>query len=312
MKWKVAVAALALVCLCARANAADDASCRNVRFADVGWSDIVASTALASVVLEAIGYTPSVTVASIPVALTGLKNKQIDVLTGYWHPAMDAMMQPYVAAGQIKVMDQPNLEGARYSLAVPQYLFDRGLKTFADIARFQKELQGKIHGIEPGNEGNALIRGMIRDNRFGLQNFQLIESSETAMLVEARSAARSRKPIVFLAWEPHPMNVQIKMRYLSGGDDVFGPNLGEAKVYTAIATPYPARCPNAATFLKNLQFSSDMESQVMAAILEGARPAVAARNVLKTRLAAVDPWLRGVTTFDGRDALPEAMSALKR
>ena len=312
MKCKWVAAALALASLCLPAVAAEDPSCRNVRFADVGWSDIAASTAIASVVLEALGYTPTLTFASIPVALTGLKNKQIDVFLGYWNPAMTPLVEPFVKAGQITVLEQPNLVGAKYSLAVPQYWYDKGLKSFADIARFQKELQGKIHGIEPGNDGNALIQSMIRDNKFGLQNFQLVESTEAGMLTEAQAAVRNRKAIVFLGWEPHPMNAQMKLRYLSGGDDVFGPNLGEARVYTAMPVAYETRCPNVAAFLKNLQFSTDMENQVMGPILERVRPSVAARGFLKRNLALVEPWLRGVTTFDGRDGLAEVMAALKR
>ena len=58
------------------------------------------------------------------------------------------------------------------------------------------------------------------------------QSSEAGLLVTVERAIREKKPVVFLAWEPHPMNFQMKINYLSGGDDVFGPNYGEARVYT--------------------------------------------------------------------------------
>ena len=310
-KMKIGAAA-ALVALCFPAAWAEDASCKAVRFADVGWSDIAATTGLATVVLEGLGYKPAVTIASIPITFAGIKNKQIDVFLGYWNPSMTPVIEPFVKAGQIKVLEQPNLVGAKYTLAVPQYLYDKGLKTFADIAKFEKDLGGKIHGIEPGNDGNALIAGMIKDNKFGLKNFKMVESSEAGMLIEAQRAARGQKAIVFLGWEPHPMNVQMKMKYLAGGDDVFGPNLGEAKVYTAIPPSYEARCPNVAAFLKNLQFTTDMENQVMGPILEKVKPNVAARNFLKKNPAVLDQWLKGVKTFDGKDGLPEVTAALKR
>ncbi len=306
------VAAAALVALSLPAAWADDASCKAVRFADVGWSDIAATTGLATVVLEGLGYKPAVTIASIPITFAGIKNKQIDVFLGYWNPSMTPVIEPFVKAGQIKVLEQPNLVGAKYTLAVPTYLYDKGLKTFADIARFEKDLGGKIHGIEPGNDGNALIAGMIKDNKFGLKSFKMVESSEAGMLIEAQRAARNQKAIVFLGWEPHPMNVQMKMKYLAGGDDVFGPNLGEAKVYTAIPPSYEARCPNVAAFLKNLQFTTDMENQVMGPILEKVKPNVAARNFLKMNPAVLDQWIKGVKTFDGKDGLAEVTAALKR
>ena len=108
------------------------------------------------------------------------------------------------------------------------------------------------------------------------------------------------------------MNVQMKMRYLAGGDDVFGPNLGEAKVYTAVPPSYEAKCPNVTAFLKNLQFTTDMENQVMGPILEKAKPNVAARNFLKKNPGVLEAWLKGVKTFDGKDGLAEVQAALKR
>ena len=312
MKRQVALILTAVAALTAQSAMADDASCKTVRFADVGWSDIAATTGMASVVLEGLGYKPTVTIASIPIAFAGMKKKQIDVFLGYWNPSMTPQIEPFVKSGDIKVLDTPNLVGAKYTLAVPTYLFDKGLKTFADIAKFEKELGGKIYGIEPGNDGNALIAGMIKDNKFGLKSFKMVESSEAGMLIEAQRAGKDQKAIVFLGWEPHPMNVQMKMSYLSGGDDVFGPNLGEAKVYTAIPPSYEKKCPNVYSFLKNLQFNTDIENQVMGPILKKVKPNVAAKDFLKKNPATLDKWLAGVTTLDGKPGLDAVKAALAK
>ena len=69
---------------------------------------------------------------------------------------------------------------------------------------------------------------MIADNTFGLEGFELVESSEQGMLAQVAAPARRSEAIVFLGWEPHPMNANFKMTYLTGGDDVFGPNFGGA------------------------------------------------------------------------------------
>ncbi len=312
LKMKVAGILTAVTALTAQTALADDASCKTVRFADVGWSDIAATTGMASVVLEGLGYKPTVTIASIPIAFAGMKKKQIDVFLGYWNPSMTPQIEPFVKAGDIKVLDVPNLVGAKYTLAVPTYLFDKGLKTFADIAKFEKELGGKIYGIEPGNDGNALIAGMIKDNKFGLKSFKMVESSEAGMLIEAQRAAKDQKAIVFLGWEPHPMNVQMKMSYLSGGDDIFGPNLGEAKVYTAIPPSYEKKCPNVYSFLKNLQYTTDIENQVMGPILKKVKPNTAAKDFLKKNPGTVDKWLAGVTTLDGKPGLEAVKAALAK
>ncbi|MEK8024751.1 choline ABC transporter substrate-binding protein [Pseudaquabacterium rugosum] len=311
--FPIRAAALAVACLSVlpAARAAEPAACQKVRFADVGWSDIAATTGLASVVLKALGYQTSVTVASVPITFAGMKSKQLDVFLGYWNPSMTPMIEPFVKAGQIQVLPVPNLTGAKYTLAVPEALWQAGLKDFKDIARFHKELGGRILGIEPGNDGNALIADMIKKNQYGLKDFKLVESSEAGMLAEVQRAARGTRPVVFLGWEPHPMNVQVKMRYLTGGDDVFGPNFGEAKVYTATATGYAEKCPNVGTFLKNLQFSTTMENEVMLGVLDKVKPEQAARTWLLKHPEALEPWLKGVTTVKGEPGLPAVQAALK-
>jgi glycine betaine/proline transport system substrate-binding protein len=290
--------------------AAEPSSCQNVRFADVGWTDIAATTGLASVVLESLGYKPSVMQTMLPVTFAGLKSKHIDAFLGYWKPSMTPMLEPFLRMWNVEVLDRPNLVGAKYTLAVPDYLYQQGLRSFKDIARFSKQLGGQIYGIEPGNDGNALIQGMIQKNLFGLQSFKLVESSEEGMLASVKQAVAAQQPIVFLGWEPHPMNLQFKLRYLEGGDEVFGANFGEAKVYTAVGTDYLQRCPNVGTFLRNLQFDPAIENQVMAGILAKERPTEVGRSWLKQNPEVLSRWLAGVTTFKGEPALPSVRKAL--
>jgi glycine betaine/proline transport system substrate-binding protein len=285
------------------AGAAEPPDCRPVRFADIGWTDITATTSLATVVLQGLGYKPATTIASVPIAFTGLKKKSLDVFLGYWNPSMSPIIDPFLKDKSLEVLPTPNLSGAKYTLAVPTFVADAGLKSFADIARFRGELDGKIYGIEPGNDGNALIQKMIAANQFGLGGFRLVESSEAGMLIEVQRAIDRHKFIVFLGWEPHPMNERFKMTYLSGGDAVFGPNYGGAAVYTAVANGYLERCPNVGTLIRNLKFGLSMESQVMGPILQKREPVASAQEWLRANPAVLGDWLKGVQTFDGKEGI---------
>ena len=285
------------------AAAAEPDSCKTVRFSDVGWTDITSTTAVASVVLEGLGYKTRADILSVPVTYQSLKNGDIDVFLGNWMPTMEADIAPFKADGSVETV-RANLEGAKYTLAVPTYLADEGLKDYADIAKFKDQLDGKIYGIEPGNDGNRLIQKMIDDNTDGLGGFELVESSEQGMLAEVQRASRNNKAIVFLGWEPHPMNTNFKLTYLTGGDDVFGPNFGGATVFTNVRKGYVEQCPNVGKLLQNLGFTLPMESQVMGGILDdGKEPAAAATDWLKANPAPLDGWLAGVTTVDGADGL---------
>ncbi len=286
------------------------AECETIRFSDVGWTDITATTAMTTLLLEEMGYDTDVKVLSVPVTYASMKNGDIDVFLGNWMPTMEADVRPYLDDGSVISLGV-NLEGAKYTLAVPKYTYDAGLKSFADIARFKDQLDGKIYGIEPGNDGNRLILDMIDQDAFGLKGFEVVESSEQGMLSQVARAVRKEDPIVFLGWEPHPMNANFEMAYLDGGDDWFGPNYGGATVYTNVRKGFAEQCPNVDAMLKNMVFTLAMENAMMAAILDnGEDPEDAAEAYLKANPGVLDAWLAGIKTEDGDDALEEMKKEL--
>ncbi|NSY17593.1 choline ABC transporter substrate-binding protein [Neorhizobium sp. AL 9.2.2] len=298
----ILAAAVSMMALSGAASAAEPASCGTVRFSDVGWTDITATTATASVLLKALGYETDVKVLSVPVTYSSLKNKDIDVFLGNWMPTQEADVRPFLTDKSVESIG-PNLVGAKYTLATNSKGAELGIKDFKDIAAKADALGGKIYGIEPGNDGNRLILGMIEKDTFGLKKLEVVESSEQGMLAQVARADKAGEPVVFLGWEPHPMNANFKLTYLTGGDDVFGANFGGAEVYTNVRAGYTQECPNVGTFIKNLKFSLPMENQIMGGILnDGEEPEASATTWLKANGAAITPWLAGVTTKDGKPA----------
>ncbi len=314
MRFRFA-SALALVCgavLAAlpAARAAEPPACKTVRMADIGWTDITATTALTARLLETLGYQPRVNLLSVPVTYMSLKNKDIDVFLGNWMPTMEGDRKPFVDSGDVEVV-RANLVGAKYTLAVPTYTYDAGIRSFADIIAFKDRLGGKIYGVEPGNDGNRVVLTMIKDGRFGLGDFDLVESSEQGMLAELDRAVRRKEPIVFLGWEPHPMNRKYDIKYLDDPENTFGPDNGAAAVYTNVRRGYLDDCPNVAALLRNLQFSLPMEDDLMGAILfDGVDPGKAAEAWLKAHPDNWAPWLDGVTAADGSPAVAAVRRSL--
>jgi glycine betaine/proline transport system substrate-binding protein len=296
---KTTLSAVAL----AAAGTVSLADCDTIVFSDVGWSDITATTAATTTVLNALGYETDVKVLSVPVTYTSLAAGDVDVFLGNWMPTMEADIAPYREAGTVDTV-RANLEGAKYTLATNAPGAALGLATFADIASHSDALDGEIYGIEPGNDGNRLILEMIAADAFGLGGFEVVESSEQGMLAQVQRATDRGEPIVFLGWEPHPMNSSFDLTYLEGGDDWFGPNLGGATVYTNTSAGFVEACPNVGKLLQNLAFTLEMENEIMGAILnDGADPEDAATAWLKDNPAILDMWLVGVTTKDGGDGL---------
>ncbi len=306
MKFSTALTAIAISAISSQALA----NCDNVTFSDVGWTDITATTAATTTVLNALGYSTDIKVLSVPVTYVSLEKGDVDVFLGNWMPTMEADIAPYREKGTVDTV-RTNLEGAKYTLAVNKVAADLGIKDFADIAKFKDQLGAKVYGIEPGNDGNRLIQSMIDDNAFELKGFEVAESSEQGMLAQVARATKKSEPIVFLGWEPHPMNANFEMSYLTGGDDFFGPNLGGATVHTNTRAGYVDECKNVGKLLGNLEFSLAMENEIMASILDdGEEASDAAKAWLKANPDTYKAWLDGVTTKDGGDAVAAIDSAL--
>lgn len=295
----------------ALAGSAFAEGCDKIVFSDVGWTDITATTAATTLVLEALGYETETKLLSVPVTYAGLAEGDIDVFLGNWMPTMEGDIASYREAGTVDTV-RTNLEGAKYTLATNEAGAALGLTDFAMIKDHADALESKIYGIEAGNDGNRLILDMITADQFGLSGFTLVESSEQGMLAEVDRKTGAGEPIVFLGWEPHPMNANFKLTYLAGGDEVFGPDYGGAIVATNTRKGYVAECPNQGKFLQNLSFTLPMENEIMGAILnDGTDPRQAAKTWLAANPTAWESWLDGVTTRDGGDAKAAVTAALQ-
>ncbi|QUS35328.1 choline ABC transporter substrate-binding protein [Falsirhodobacter algicola] len=291
------------------AFAQDGADCATIRSFDPGWTDITATNGVAGVILDALGYRLQIQTLSVPVGYSAMKSDQIDAFLGNWMPAQAAFIDDLDAAGKVQVLGT-NLEGAKFTLAVPKEEATAGIASVADLAAHADAFDRKIYGIEPGAPANQNILKMIDTEGLGLSGWHIVESSEQGMLAQVTRAVRSDKPIVFLAWAPHPMNNDIDIQYLSGADDWFGPDYGGATVRTVARPDWAAQCPNAAAILSNLRFDIQMENDLMGEILDGAAPDEAATAWIKANPERLDDWLKDVTTRDGAPAAAALREAL--
>jgi glycine betaine/proline transport system substrate-binding protein len=224
---------------------------------------------------------------------------------------MTADIEPFVADKSVESIGANLPTGAKYTLAVPKYVAEAGVKDFADIAKHADKFDSKIYGIEAGNDGNRLIQDMIDKDAFGLKGFEVVESSEQGMLAQVAKSVPDKEWVVFLGWAPHPMNANFELEYLSGGDEYFGPNFGAAEVFTNVRAGYLQECPNAGKLVQNLKFTVETENEIMASILDkGMSGDDAAAAWLKANPSALDAWLAGVTTVDGKEGLPAVKASL--
>lgn len=290
--------------------------CGTVRFGQVNWTGVSAKTETAAWMLEQLGYETDVITASVPIMFQSLAAEERDAFLGLWLPTQRSMIQERMENGEIDIVGV-NLEGAKYTVAVPSYVVEAGVTGFSDLAAHKDEFNGRFYGIEAGNDGNMIIQQMIDDDAYGLGDWELIESSEAGMLSEVRRHTRRGDWIAFLGWAPHPMNVNFDIDYLHEGEDYWGPDQGGATVYTMSRTGYAWKCPNVGQFLENYQFTVEEQSIMAGYVLNDDMDfAEAGRELARENPELLERWFgQGGTYQTGairtRDGEQYALSVIR-
>lgn len=302
------------------AQAASHDHQHRIRLAQVNWTGVTVKTATAAWILEQLGYRTKVDTLSIPVVLRALANDDADLFFGLWIPSQRTMARKYLQKGKIDIVTR-NLKGGKYTVAVNRKAWDAGVHDFKDLARHGDRFDHRIYGIEAGNEGNGFIKDMIQDDAYGLHDFELKPSNESVMLTQVQRLIKKGKWAAWLAWSPHPMTINIDMKFLEGGEKYFGPKQGAAAVYSLASSGYAWKHPNVGQFVENYHYTVDEQSKIANYVVtDDMKPLEAGLKLLRDKPKLLDRWLgQGgtyqtdpVQTVDGRDGRKAVQEALEK
>lgn len=293
--------ALATAALFASTAQADD---QTLDFGVPAWPGITVKTAIAEQLLNPLGYETSTQEIGLQVIYQGIESGDIDAFLGAWLPAQRKMFDPRKESG-VLIDVANNVDGAQMTLAVPEYLFEDGLQSFADLDDYRDQLDGEIHGFGAGSAASEILNNAIDNDTWGLGDWQLVDTSEVGMLSAARDAISREEPIVWVGWTPHWMNLELPMRYLEDPEDLFGENNGESDVLTLLRGDYAEANPNVVTFFEQFTFSAEEQSWMIQAFGQEERDlADVAEQWIVDHPERIEAMLADVTTTDGDPAWP--------
>ena len=108
------------------------------------------------------------------------------------------------------------------------------------------------------------------------------------------------------------MNDRFKMRYLMGGDSVFGPNYGSATVFTDVRAGYLQQCPNIAPAAPQSRLRGRRRECADAGRPRHRRSRRSPRTSwLRAHPDKLHAWLAGVETIDGKPGEAAVLASLK-
>ncbi|MFD2980309.1 glycine betaine ABC transporter substrate-binding protein, partial [Klebsiella pneumoniae] len=86
---------------------------------------------------------------AVPIIYGGLKDGRVDAFLGNWMPAQQGFHDKFIANGDVQQLSR-NLEGTEFTLAVPDYVWNAGVKDFADLQKHADQFDKKLYGIGSG------------------------------------------------------------------------------------------------------------------------------------------------------------------
>jgi len=274
-----------------------------IHFGVPNWPGVTVKTEVAVQLLGVMGYETKQTTASPTFIVNSMSSGRLDAYLGGWLPHEAGFLLPLIDKGELVELTT-NVSNPIMGLAVPDYVWEAGVHSVADLDKHADKFDHKVYGIEPGTGVNIALKEAIKDDFEHLGSWRLIASSTSGMLVQVDRAISKKNWIVFLGWEPHWMNAVYDIKYLEAVKDDSEIAHTVSNVLTVVTPEMADEDPQATKFLTQFQISKPTMSQWILQITKKERePEDIASQWITDHMDVVAEWLDGVETLDGDSAI---------
>ena len=271
-----------LVAGCGNTGSNETGTDKTINIGYVNWAECVAVSNLWKNILEEKGYTVNLTSLDVAPLFVGLSKGELDFFMDAWLPITH---KTYWDTHKDKLDDYGiwYQAEAKIGLVVPKYM---DINSVGDLNSIKTELNGKITGIDPG--AGIMKAAATAVQEYGL-DYEVIQSSEAAMLATLDKAYRSNEPVVVTGWSPHWKFAKYELKYLEDPKKAFG----EAEEIHIIANKeFTTQNPEVAQMLKTFKMNDQQIGELEGLINEGMKPEEAAKKWISENRALVDSWLK--------------------
>src|SRR5699024_9687777 len=178
-------------------NASDDDNDEELVFGLINWPENIAVNHVWKVLLEEEGYEVDIKQLEMGTIMEALSTGDLDVGIEVWLPVQDiSYYEEY--KDTVDCNETPWIENGKVGLVVPEYI--ENINSVEDLNDHKELFEGEIIGFEPGAGTMEITELLIEDYNL---DFELVPSSEAAMLGALREAVKREDPIVVPLWQPH-------------------------------------------------------------------------------------------------------------
>ena len=280
----VAMLTVGLVAGCgpSKKNAATPGENKTVNIGYVNWAENVAVSNVWKVLLEEKGYKVNLKSLEVAPLFVGLSKGDLDVFLDTWLPTTH---QTYWDKYKDKLDDY----GVWYTgeckmgIAVPKYV---DIKSIEELKGNKDKFEGKIIGVDPGA---GIMKASKKANEEYTLGYEVVQSSEAAMMTALDKAYRDKKPIAITGWSPHWMFTKYELKYLEDPKKSYG----EAEQAHMVGNKdFTTKNPEVVKMLKNFKMDEKQIGDLESLINGGMEPEAAAKKWITDNRALVDSWMK--------------------
>lgn len=256
----------------------------------VAWAGAEARTILIAEVLEQVGYNVNPTQVEAGPMWSSVADGSADFMASAWLPTTHGDYWEKYEDDVVSV-NTAN-DKAPLALTVPEYMDVDSIEDLKDNDEVGEATDWTIVGIDPGAGIMSSTEEAI--DHYGLDKWELQESSEAAMLSELQKKMDKKEPIVVPLWKPHWAFSEMDLKMLDDPDEVYG---GDGDHIDIVANKdFEENSPGAYKILEQFTEDYDQLDPLMGDIQNGEDPEDVAKQFIEDNPDVIDEWTDGVAT----------------
>ena len=265
------------------ADSGGDAKKKTIVMGQTNWAENIAVSNMWKAILEDEGYNLNIKPLDMGTQMAAVASGDLDVSLEVWLPVQDAS---YVEQYEDKVnfSESTWYDSAKVGLVVPTYMED--INSIEDLNAHKKEFNGEITGFDPGAGTMKVTEKMIK--AYDL-DFELIPSSEPAMITAIGEAIKDKEGVVAPLWSPHRVFSQMDLKFIDDPKKVFG---DVEKIHHATRQGFDEEFKEVSEWLNNWKMNDDSIGQLMSYVSEAEEPLDGAEKWVEENQDLVNEWIK--------------------
>ena len=266
-------------------DASDDKDSKeDIVMGQISWAENIAVTNMWKVILEDEGYDVEFNLLDMGTTMAALESGDLDLTLEVWLPVQDAnYLKQY--QDSVDFAEEPWYDNAKVGLVVPEYMED--VNSIEDLKKYQDEFEGEITGFDPGAGTMEVTEDVIEDYDL---DYELITSSEPAMITEIAETIKENGSIVAPLWSPHRVFSEMDLKFLDDPKETYG---GVEEIFTASRQGFDEDFAKVDQWMKNWEMDDDAIGELMQYVGdEEENPIKGAEKWVEENRDLVDEWIK--------------------